>query len=181
MRPKIDKHDIDTKLRKAREFLAEGDKVQVQMLFRGRELAHIDLGYKRLMEFAQQLDDMSKLEKAPAREGRQMTMMLVPRPNAATVLAKHAAEAKLAKEGKKDKKETEHHEEALPEEDDDLTEESPLNDDELTEESAAEHLEATESAHEGESSDAVAANRAVEARDGESVDLSETQSRERPQ
>ena len=79
MGPKIDKHDLDTKLRKAREFLESGDKVQLQMRFRGREVAHVDLGRRRLREFAAELEAVCKVERNPSMEGRQMTMILAPR------------------------------------------------------------------------------------------------------
>ncbi len=100
MRPKIDRHDIDTKLRKARQFLAEGDKVQVHMRFRGREMAHLDIGQERLIDFAKDLEEMAKVERAPSREGREMTMMLTPRANAAEVYAAYKAEQRAKKKGK---------------------------------------------------------------------------------
>jgi len=84
MRPKIDKHDLEVKMKKAREFLEEGHKVQIQMLFRGRELSHLDLGQQRLLEFAQEVEDLGKIERSPMREGRQMIMIIAPKPGGAS-------------------------------------------------------------------------------------------------
>jgi translation initiation factor IF-3 len=80
MRPKIEPHDYDFKLRHAREFLGEGDKVKVTVNFRGRELAHKDLG-RRLMERAvEDLADVANVEVAIRSEGRSMIMVLAPKP-----------------------------------------------------------------------------------------------------
>ncbi|MEQ8762806.1 MAG: translation initiation factor IF-3, partial [Planctomycetota bacterium] len=131
MRPKIDRHDIDTKLRKARQFLAEGDKVQVHMRFRGREMAHIEIGQQRLLEFAKELAEIAKVERAPSREGREMTMMLTPRSNAAEVYAAYKEALRNAKAGKKGKSPVTEPEEE-PEDEDllDDDEEQDLDDDE---------------------------------------------------
>ncbi len=76
--PKIDGHDLSIKVAKAREFLTEGHKVQFTMLFRGREMAHRELGLKVMKDVEQTLQDVSKVE-APARMmGRRMTMVLAP-------------------------------------------------------------------------------------------------------
>ena len=76
IRPKTDKHDIETKIRIAKTFLERGDKVQVNMLFRGREMMHLDLGYKVMNEFIEILGDMIKVERPPTKEGRRMVMLL---------------------------------------------------------------------------------------------------------
>jgi translation initiation factor IF-3 len=76
LRPKIGQHDIEYKLKKAREFLEAGDKVQLNMLFRGREMAHIDVGRQKLDAFAAMLEDISKVERRAKMEGRRMTMLL---------------------------------------------------------------------------------------------------------
>jgi len=78
LRPKIDDHDLLIKLGKAREFLIDGDKVQFTMLFRGREMAHRDLGLKMMNEIRDALADLSKVETVPRQSGRRMTMVLAP-------------------------------------------------------------------------------------------------------
>jgi translation initiation factor IF-3 len=79
LRPNIDDHDYDVKMRAATSFLDEGDKVKVTMRFRGREMMHQDLGMNVLMRVKDQLDPLAKVEQSPQLEGRQMTMVLAPR------------------------------------------------------------------------------------------------------
>ncbi len=79
LRPNIDDHDYDVKMRSATNFLDEGDKVKVTMRFRGREMMHQDLGMNVLMRVKDQLDPLAKVEQSPQLEGRQMTMVLAPR------------------------------------------------------------------------------------------------------
>lgn len=79
MRPNIDDHDYDVKLRNARRFMEEGDKVKVTMRFRGREMAHQDIGMNLLSRVRTDLDDIGKVEMLPKLEGRQMIMILAPR------------------------------------------------------------------------------------------------------
>jgi translation initiation factor IF-3 len=79
LRPNIDDHDYDVKMRAATSFLDEGDKVKVTMRFRGREMMHQDLGMNVLMRVKEQLDPLAKVEQTPQLEGRQMTMVLAPR------------------------------------------------------------------------------------------------------
>ena len=76
MRPGIDIHDYDVKLKAARKFLDNGDKVKVTIRFRGREMAHQELGMAVLMRFRDDLADRSKVEQMPKMEGRMMIMML---------------------------------------------------------------------------------------------------------
>ncbi len=78
IRPTIEKHDYEVKLRNARRFLEEGDKVKVSMRFRGREMAHIDLGMGVLKQFRDDLAGLCKVESEPRLEGKQMIMMLGP-------------------------------------------------------------------------------------------------------
>jgi translation initiation factor IF-3 len=78
LRPKIDDHDLDIKLDKAREFLIDTNKVQFTMLFRGREMAHQDLGLRSMREICDKLADVSKVESPPRIMGRRMTMLLAP-------------------------------------------------------------------------------------------------------
>ncbi len=79
MRPGIDEHDYQVKLRNMRRFIEEGDKVKVTIRFRGRELAHQDLGLKVLDRVREELDEVSKVEQVPKVEGRQMVMVIAPR------------------------------------------------------------------------------------------------------
>ena len=79
MRPGIDVHDYDVKMRAARKFLDGGDKVKVTMRFRGREMAHQDLGLNVLHRVRDELDELSKVELMPKMEGRQMIMVIAPK------------------------------------------------------------------------------------------------------
>jgi translation initiation factor IF-3 len=79
MRPGIEDHDYDFKLRHARRFLEEGNKVKLTMMFRGRQVAYPELGREVLMRVAQEVSDLSKVETAPQMEGRSMTMILAPK------------------------------------------------------------------------------------------------------
>jgi len=78
IRPKTEAHDRDFKIRRARHFLEAGDKVMVTMLFRGRELAHMDYARQNMQAFVDQLVDVATVERGPAREGRRMILILVP-------------------------------------------------------------------------------------------------------
>ncbi|MFD1623999.1 translation initiation factor IF-3 [Azospirillum griseum] len=79
LRPNIDDNDYDVKMRAARRFLEEGDKVKVTMRFRGREMAHQDIGMNVLMRVRDALEDIVKVEQMPKLEGRQMIMVLAPK------------------------------------------------------------------------------------------------------
>ncbi len=79
LRPGIDDHDFDFKMRHAREFLTEGNKVKVTMMYRGRQLAHVDLGKKVLDRMAEATADIGKVEMDAKLEGRNMTMVLAPK------------------------------------------------------------------------------------------------------
>jgi translation initiation factor IF-3 len=79
MRPGIDDHDYDVKMRAMLRFIEEGDKVKVTMRFRGRELAHQDLGMNVLMRVKDDLDHLAKVEAFPRMEGKQMTMVMSPK------------------------------------------------------------------------------------------------------
>ncbi len=102
MRPNIDTHDYDVKMRNARRFLEEGDKVKMTMRFRGREMAHQELGLEVLYKVRDQLGDISKVEHDPKMEGRQMIMILAPdsKKLAAIEKAKKEAEKAAAKSAK---------------------------------------------------------------------------------
>ena len=79
MRPSIDDHDYDVKMRSIKRFFDDGDKVKVTLRFRGRELAHQELGMNVLMRVKDELDHVAKVEQTPRMEGRQMTMVLSPK------------------------------------------------------------------------------------------------------
>ncbi|MFN4770573.1 MAG: translation initiation factor IF-3 [Gemmatimonas sp.] len=78
-RPGIDDHDFDTKTRHARRFLEEGNKVKVTLMFRGRQIAHPELGKAVVERVSQELADLAKVESAPTMEGKSMTMILAPK------------------------------------------------------------------------------------------------------
>jgi translation initiation factor IF-3 len=84
MRPSIDTHDYDTKMKAARRFLDEGDKVKMTLRFRGREMAHQELGLQLLFRVRDDLTDQAKVESEPRLEGRQMIMILAPTLKAAS-------------------------------------------------------------------------------------------------
>jgi translation initiation factor IF-3 len=79
LRPSIDDHDYDVKVRSMVKFIEEGDKVKVTMRFRGRELAHQELGMDVLVRVKDDLDEIAKVEQMPRMEGRQMTMVMAPK------------------------------------------------------------------------------------------------------
>lgn len=79
LRPNIDEHDYDVKMRNARRFIGDGDKVKVTLRFRGREMAHQVLGAKVLDRVRDELEEIAKVEQMPKMEGRQMVMVMSPR------------------------------------------------------------------------------------------------------
>jgi translation initiation factor IF-3 len=78
-RPGTDTHDYDVKMRSVNRFLEEGDKVKVTLRFRGREMAHMDLGRELLERVAKDIEEIGKIESMPKVEGRQMVMMIAPK------------------------------------------------------------------------------------------------------
>ncbi len=78
---RISQHDLDVKLRASRKFLEKGHPVKATLQFRGREIVHDDLGYKKMEEFKQGLADISKVDQPPRKQGRQIVMILVPQKN----------------------------------------------------------------------------------------------------
>ena len=78
MRPMIDTHDYEVKMKSAHKFIDNGDKVKFTMRYRGREMAHQELGMEVLMRAKEDLAEKTKVELAPKMEGRQMTMVLAP-------------------------------------------------------------------------------------------------------
>lgn len=79
MRPNIDDHDYSTKMKKVVEFINDGDKVKVTMRFRGREMAHQELGLNVMKRVQEEMAETAKVEQHPKTEGRQMIMVIAPR------------------------------------------------------------------------------------------------------
>jgi len=79
MRPGIDEHDYQVKMRSVRRFLEEGDKVKMTIRFRGREMAHQELGRMVLDRVREEIDELAKVEQFPKTEGRLMTMVIAPK------------------------------------------------------------------------------------------------------
>jgi translation initiation factor IF-3 len=96
LRPRTDDHDLETKLKNARRFLIEGDKVKVTVMFRGRELAHRELGRRQMDRVTQMLGPIATVENPPRMEGRFLSMILVP--NRDAVAEALRAEKKAQKE-----------------------------------------------------------------------------------
>lgn len=83
MRPKIEEHDFEVKSRNVERFLREGNKVKVTIMFRGREIVHAALARKLLDKLAEQVRELANVERMPIVEGRNMVMVLAPRPDQA--------------------------------------------------------------------------------------------------
>ncbi|WP_370636982.1 translation initiation factor IF-3 [Gelria sp. Kuro-4] len=79
LRPTIDEHDYEVKLRNMQRFLSDGDKVKVTVRFRGRQMTHTEAGRQLLARMAEQLKDLGTVEREPRLEGNQMIMILAPR------------------------------------------------------------------------------------------------------
>jgi len=79
LRPKTGEHDVETKVNQARKFLEHRDKVLINVMFRGRELQHIEEGKRILQQVLEKLQDLAKIEKAPSLEGKRMIAMLAPK------------------------------------------------------------------------------------------------------
>lgn len=82
MRPSIEDHDFDVKVKNARRFLEEGDKVKCTMVFRGREIVHASLAQETLKKLAELVSDVGAVERVPRVEGRAMIMILAPKKGA---------------------------------------------------------------------------------------------------
>ena len=80
MSPSIDVNDFNVKLRNAQKFLGEGNRCKVTVRFRGREMAHTDIGQELLLRFAQQCGEIAVMDKTPKLEGRHMSIFLSPKP-----------------------------------------------------------------------------------------------------
>lgn len=79
VRPKTDSHDVQVKVNRAREFLTHKDKVQVSIIFRGRELAHVEEGHRVVKQIIDSLEDICKVESPPSQQGRRIICILAPR------------------------------------------------------------------------------------------------------
>jgi len=79
IRPNIEEHDYNVKLKNARRFLQSGDKVKATIMFRGREITHPELGQKLLLRIAEDVKDLGSVERVPKVEGRNMVMILAPK------------------------------------------------------------------------------------------------------
>ena len=79
VRPKIEEHDMAFKLRNAIRFLGEGDKVKISVIFRGREIAHTDRGFKLLAQMTEALAEVGTVEQDPQLEGRNLSMIVTPK------------------------------------------------------------------------------------------------------
>lgn len=79
IRPRIENHDFQVKVKNARRFLSDGDKVKVTLMFRGREITHASLGHDLCLKFYKELEDLAVMEKEPKVEGRNMIMILAPK------------------------------------------------------------------------------------------------------
>lgn len=79
MRPRIDDHDFEVKVRSGERFLKDGDKIKCTIMFRGREIVHSQLGREVLRQLAERLQEFGHVESEPRLEGRNMTMILAPR------------------------------------------------------------------------------------------------------
>jgi translation initiation factor IF-3 len=95
-RPKIDQHDYSTKMRHVERFLGEGNKVKLTIMFRGREMAHPELGLRILERIADEVGEIAIVESAPRQDGRNMTMVLHPLKKGQTPAAKASAQRKPA-------------------------------------------------------------------------------------
>jgi translation initiation factor IF-3 len=78
LRPKTSEHDLSYKMRDARRFLERGDKVRLRVIFRGREIAHMDIAREILMRLAEELKDVGVVEQHPSLDGRTMALVLAP-------------------------------------------------------------------------------------------------------
>jgi translation initiation factor IF-3 len=79
VRPKIEEHDMNFKLKNTRRFLGEGDKVKISVIFRGREIAHTDRGFRLLSQMVEALADVGTVESNPKLEGRNLSMIVTPK------------------------------------------------------------------------------------------------------
>jgi translation initiation factor IF-3 len=101
MRPSTDEHDLDFKLKNARRFLMDGDKVKVTVMFRGREMAHRRNGYAKLDHVKELLGDLVTIENPPQMTGRFLSMILVPNREAIEAAKRQAAAEEAARQAER--------------------------------------------------------------------------------
>jgi translation initiation factor IF-3 len=104
LRPRTDQHDLDFKLRNARRFLLDGDKVKVTVMYRGREMVHRKLGYEQLEHVTKLLSSVANVENPPRMEGRFLSMILVPNREAVAEIQRAEAKAAEASEASESEK-----------------------------------------------------------------------------
>ena len=100
LRPRTDQHDLDFKLKNARRFLVDGDKVKVTVMYRGREMVHREFGYRQLEHVTELLSDIANIENPPRMEGRFLSMILVPNREAIAGARRAHASGKASDGGK---------------------------------------------------------------------------------
>ena len=100
LRPRTDQHDLDFKLKNARRFLVDGDKVKVTVMYRGREMVHREFGHRQLKHVTEMLSDIANAENPPRMEGRFLSMILVPNREAIAEIRRAEASSKTPDEGK---------------------------------------------------------------------------------
>jgi len=96
LRPRTDQHDLDFKLKNARRFLTDGDKVKVTVMYRGREMVHREFGYRQLEHVTELLSDIANVENPPRMEGRFLSMILVPNREAIAEMARRGSTSAAA-------------------------------------------------------------------------------------
>jgi len=96
LRPRTDQHDLDFKLKNARRFLVDGDKVKVTVMYRGREMVHREFGYRQLKHVTELLSDIANVENPPRMEGRFLSMILVPNREAIAEVRRAQASSKAS-------------------------------------------------------------------------------------
>jgi translation initiation factor IF-3 len=94
LRPRTDQHDLDFKLKNARRFLVDGDKVKVTVMYRGREMVHREFGHRQLKHVTELLSDIANVENPPRMEGRFLSMILVPNREAIAEIRRAQASSK---------------------------------------------------------------------------------------
>ncbi len=104
VRPNTDEHDIQFKMRNARRFIEKGHKVKFNVIFRGPELRHPEIGQAQLQRFIDGLADIAKVEQPPHMEGRQMIMVLEPQPHVLQALQEKRAQEEAERLARKKKK-----------------------------------------------------------------------------
>lgn len=80
LRPQTDEHDLEYKFKNVRQFLIDGDKAKITMMFRGREITYVDQGFKMMRQLADQVKDIAVIESTPKLEGKKLIMILAPAP-----------------------------------------------------------------------------------------------------